>query len=343
MTLLSILVPTYNRACYLHRLLEQLENQLQSIPSGLIEVIISDNSSFDNTPTILNEYSERNNDWIFLRNLSNLGAEANLIALIKRATGTYLWFIGDDDMPRSGLLPLILDLLQQNLPKLVYLPSIWAPDLSEIDLSPLAALKYSFSSNLSVARKIHIQTTFISSWIFSGDKLFSGLATMESIETGIGSYLPQLGWILPLLVASSSRIIILDDPCILATSGNTGGYSILKVFLANYPRLVHLYTRDNLLIRQALIGPSLKSFMPSLVLEVRQGKTYHQPGDISGVFKSSLRFLWYQPAYWLLCVPALFLPVSILEYLGFLAKTIKIAIKKLMAIYKAMLLHLLHR
>ena len=141
--------------------------------------------------------------------------------------------------------------------------------------------------------------------------------------------MPQLGWILPLLVAPSSCIIVLENPCILATSGNTGGYSILKVFLANYPRLVHLYTRGNQAIRQALIGPSLKSFMPSLVLEVRQGKTYHQPGDISGVFKTSLPYLWYQPLYWFLCVPALFLPVRMLEMLSFLVKTIKIYIKRL--------------
>ena len=329
MILLSILIPTYNRSSFLDRLLQQLENQQKLVSAGLIQVVVSDNSSTDQTPLVVDKYRERNKDWIFLRNSLNLGAEANLIALIKRATGTYLWLIGDDDMPRSGLLSLILDLLQKNSPNLIYLPSIWAPNLSTIVLPPLGELQYDFTSGLSIARKIHIQTTFISSWIFNRDKLFSGLATMESIETGLGSYLPQLGWILPLLVAPSSRIIVLENPCILATSGNTGGYSILKVFLANYPRLVYLYTRGNQAIRQALIGPSLKSFMPSLVLEVRQGKTYHQPGDISGVFKTSLPYLWYQPLYWFLCVPALFLPVRMLEMLSFLVKTIKIYIKRL--------------
>lgn len=329
MIFLSILIPTYNRSSFLDRLLQQLENQQKLVSAGLIQVIVGDNSSTDQTPLVVDEYRERNKEWIFIRNSSNLGPDANFVALIKRATGTYLWLIGDDDIPRSGLLPLILDLLQQNLPDLVYLPSLWAPDLSEIDLSPLAALQYSFSSNLSIARKIHIQTTFISSWIFNRDKLFSGFATMDSIETGMGSYLPQLGWILPLLAAPTSHILVLDDPCILATSGNTGGYSILKVFMASYPRLVHFYTRGNQAIRQALIGPCLKSFMPSLILEVRQGKTYHQPGDISGVFKSSLQYLWYQPLYWFLCVPALFLPVRILERLRLLARAIKIIIKRL--------------
>ena len=149
------------------RLLQQLENQQKLISAGLIQVIVSDNSSTDQTPLVVDEYRERNKEWIFLHNSSNLGAEANLIALIKRATGTHLWLVGDDDMPRSGLLPLILDLLQQNSPSLIYLPSIWAPDLSTIDLPPLGALQYNFSSSLSIARKIHIQTTFISSWIFA--------------------------------------------------------------------------------------------------------------------------------------------------------------------------------
>ena len=323
MTLLSILVPTYNRAAYLERLLVRLEEQLQLVSTHLVQVIISDNSSTDDTTSVVHRFSERNKNWIFLSNSSNKGADFNLLSLIRFSSGTYRWIIGDDDLPRHGLLPLLIDLIRLNSASLIYLPSLWAPNLSEIEVPPVTKLKYHNSSNLLAARSIHVQITFLSSWVFNADRLFSGLSNLETLEKGIGSYLIQLGWILPLMIDSSSSILVLADPCIMATSGNTGGYSILKVFLANYPRLVHLYTRGNLIIRQALIGPSLKSFMPSLVLEVRQGKTYHQPGDISGVFKSSLRFLWYQPAYWLLCVPALFLPVSILECLGFLAKTIK--------------------
>lgn len=329
MTLLSILVPTYNRAGYLERLLERLEEQLQFVSTNLVQVIISDNSSADDTPSVVHRFSERNSNWIFLSHSSNMGADFNLLSLIRFSTGTYRWIIGDDDLPRHGLVPLLINLLQLDSPSLIYLPSLWAPNLSEVKIPPVIKLNYQNCSSLLVARSIHVQTTFLSSWIFNADKLFSGLANTETIEKEIGSCLVQLGWILPLLIDSSPSILVLDDPCILATSGNTGGYSILKVFLANYPRLVHLYTRGNQAIRQALIGPSLKSFMPSLVLEVRQGKTYHQPGDISGVFKTSLPYLWDQPLYWFLCVPALFLPVRMLEMLSLWVKTIKNYIKKL--------------
>ena len=47
--LLTIGIPTYNRAKFLRRLLEQLRTELAGL-DGQVEVLVSDNASTDDTP-----------------------------------------------------------------------------------------------------------------------------------------------------------------------------------------------------------------------------------------------------------------------------------------------------
>ena len=314
--LLSILVPTYNRAILLERLIHELEQQLSDQHcSGLVEVLIADNASDDTTSQILNYYSNRNRSWTVIRHATNIGPEANMLSLIVASTGSYRWVIGDDDLPWPGLLAHIIELLRSNSPSLVYLPSEWAPDISTINPVPIQNLHVEQCSSLKCARDLNIWVTFISSWIFSADQLFSGLATVQTISSGMGTYFLPLGWILPFFVYPKSRILVVDRPCILATSGNTGGYAILQAFMVNYPRLVHSYTCGFLRVRHALIGKSLRSYMPSLIMSVRLGNSFYNAGDSKGVLTQSIKFLWRYPDFWLFSIPALLCPVKLVQTL----------------------------
>ena len=313
--LLSILVPTFNRACFLEGLLLELESQLcGQYPSLDAEVLIGNNASTDNTARVLQEFSERNPGWQIIKHGANLGPDANIMALITESRGSYRWIIGDDDRPFPGVIAHILKVLRSDSPSLIYLPSLWHPDISSIQPDPINNLRYRLSSNLNCARELHIWTTFLSSWIFSADQLLAGLSNIQLISSGQGTFFIQLGWILPLLTCPQSRILIVENTAILATSGNTGGYAILRSFLVGYPRLVCRYTRGFFRIRFALIGMALRSYLPSLIAAVRVGKTYSNAGDTAGIFANSIKLLWYYPSYWLLCLPALFLPAGLIKY-----------------------------
>ena len=313
-TVLSILIPTSNRVSFLERLLLELESQLSSAPADRdVEVIVGDNASVDSTQMVLKAFSARNLDWTTIRHASNLGADANILSLLSRARGKHIWIIGDDDLPCHGLIQHLLRLLRIRSPSLLYLPSLWSSNVSDIHMDPIDSLRYRQVSNLSCARELHIWTTFLSSWIFNADQLFDGLSSIPLISSGRGSFFIQLGWILPLLVLPQSTIYIAKDPGILATSGNTGGYAILRTFIVNYPSLVCKYTGSSTGIRLALIGKALRAFIPSLIVSVRLGKTYPNAGDTAGIFSNSLRYLWYFPSFWLLCLPALLLPVELIR------------------------------
>lgn len=59
---ISVIIPTYNRANYLNKLLERLSDQ--SIDKNTYEVIVVDNNSIDNTKKIVNKYMKSNKIFI---------------------------------------------------------------------------------------------------------------------------------------------------------------------------------------------------------------------------------------------------------------------------------------
>ena len=330
MKLLSILVPTFNRDNYLDRLLSELSRQIkESDTSEIVEVLISDNASSDNTKSIIDYHLSGNSNFSGVRHSSNIGAESNLISLLERASSKFFWFIGDDDLPVAGLIGHVTSQLIEISPSLLYLPSVWAPDISTIDLEQSKKLSFVPNSPLKTAQNLHIWTTFISSWIFNADQAFSSPSVLQQILSLKGSSLPQLGWILPLLVQSQSPILVASRPCILATSGNSGGYSILSTFLIHYPTIVNIYTTKAAHIRSSLVGHSLKSHLPSLIVYLRLGRSYRDAGDSEGVFFKSLRLLWFYPYYWVFCVPAFLVPLGIIRVLAFGFKKLKLFARNL--------------
>ena len=307
--LLSILIPTFNRSEFLERLLANLEAQLvDSACSQAVEVLISDNASDDNTEKVLNKYKKRNPSWLVKINATNIGPELNMLSLLENSCGKYRWVLGDDDLPVLNIVPRLLSLLSNDSPSLVYLPSEWAADISQINADPIGELNYNYSSPLECARELNIWITFISSWIFNSEALFSGLGSIESISKHVGSSFLPLGWLLPLFVHSKSSIIMIKNKSVLATSGNSGGYSVIHAFMVNYPEIIYNYTTYKPEIRHALLEKPLASYMPQLILAARFNLSSFKASNITKVFLQSVRLLWMYLPYWIFCVPALFMP-----------------------------------
>lgn len=104
--LLSICIPTYNRAVYLRDALQYAVPAINSM-NGLVELIVSDNCSNDGTLEILEDLPRH--PWIHcVRNKKNEGPVKNGLNCIELAKGEYIWFVGDDDViSPEGLKHLI--------------------------------------------------------------------------------------------------------------------------------------------------------------------------------------------------------------------------------------------
>lgn len=109
--LLSINVPTYNRARYLKILLDSIAEDVLQM-DGLVEINILDNASPDNTAEIVLSQSRRL-PVRYERHKENLGALQNIHFAHRAGTGRYLWIIGDDDYLLPGQLHRIVNTLKQ--------------------------------------------------------------------------------------------------------------------------------------------------------------------------------------------------------------------------------------
>lgn len=92
--LVTIGIPTYNRATGLRRTLEQVTDQTYSN----LEILISDNASPDpNVQDIIREFASRDRRIRpFLQNV-NLGATGNFRFVLKASNGEYFMWASDDD------------------------------------------------------------------------------------------------------------------------------------------------------------------------------------------------------------------------------------------------------
>ena len=117
--LISICIPTYNRAGYLGETLESVLPQL----APDLEVVVSDNGSTDGTEEMIRRYQSRNPAIRYFRNDSNEGFDRNILRCVERADGEYIWFFGSDDVLKEGVVEVVRRRILEapTRPVLVYL------------------------------------------------------------------------------------------------------------------------------------------------------------------------------------------------------------------------------
>ena len=103
--LLSICIPTRNRAMKLRRLLASIGEQYR--PE--VEVLVSDNASTDDTPGVIADFRAEF-PIIHQRFAVNKGQGYNVRSLVHfMATAPHAWIVGDDDVLATGAIARVLD------------------------------------------------------------------------------------------------------------------------------------------------------------------------------------------------------------------------------------------
>lgn len=109
--MLSICVPTYNRAMTLDRLLRCMHALPDGVGDG-IEICVSDNCSKDNTRQIAKKWASKL-PLKYGRNSDNLGYDRNVLASLSMANGDFAWLMSDDDLPMPGSLATMLEAVRK--------------------------------------------------------------------------------------------------------------------------------------------------------------------------------------------------------------------------------------
>ncbi|MEK7658914.1 MAG: glycosyltransferase family 2 protein [Patescibacteria group bacterium] len=111
--LLSIAIPTWNRASCLNKLLDNIMPQAKAL-AGEVEICVSNNASSDNTREIVRVFIEKYPDLIkYNENKENIGADKNILLLIEMSQGDFVWLFGDDDLMANGGLNEVVNFIKK--------------------------------------------------------------------------------------------------------------------------------------------------------------------------------------------------------------------------------------
>ena len=99
--LISITIPTYNRAPFLDACLEY---HIPLARMHNVKIFISDNASDDNTQDVVKRRCAEYSLISYTRNAINIGPDANFEQALKLADTKYVWLLGDTyKLPEKGL------------------------------------------------------------------------------------------------------------------------------------------------------------------------------------------------------------------------------------------------
>ena len=93
----SILIPTYNSACFIGELLDSIIIQ-EGISLNDIQVIVTDDASQDTTVKVVETYKDKIPHLVINKNKVNLGITKNCNTGLSLCTGKYCIAIGGDDV-----------------------------------------------------------------------------------------------------------------------------------------------------------------------------------------------------------------------------------------------------
>lgn len=124
--LLSICIPTYNRANFLRECLDSILISARGHEDE-IEIVISDNASTDETPSLVTEFQSRYSFIRYNRNPINV-IEKNFYIVSTLATSKYVWLFGDDDKMTPQAIPAVLEQLRAGYDLYVVNYSMWSRD-----------------------------------------------------------------------------------------------------------------------------------------------------------------------------------------------------------------------
>ena len=233
--ILTLCIPTYNRADALKGNIEIIAEQLKEINDGEVEFIVSDNCSTDNTIEVVNHFIDAGIPIIFNKNELNLGSTGNFLKCINLATGKFILLLGDDDYLVSGALKYLLKCLNNKDYGLLHI-DVHSPveyPLTEID------------DINDYLKRINRQFTWMSGNIFRKDIV----EKVGDPSRYMNSFLLQMPFFLKSALEYSKnaitgeRIIEIDAGQKYKVLNGGERYGFIKVFANNFLEIMSEYLK----------------------------------------------------------------------------------------------------
>jgi acetyltransferase-like isoleucine patch superfamily enzyme len=226
--LLSICIPTYNRAEYLHLTLESILDQAEFHNTNNIEVVIGDNASNDNTQTVAESFIKRAPEKIrYHRHPSNIGAEANCEFVLAASHGTFLKLHNDTLPFRNGALAELLKIIKATIDEK---PIIFFTNGARNTGNPIGVCNTLDEFIKSVS--------FIATWIGAFGIWRDHFQALPDFLRNAHLQLVPADTLYRLITQGRRAVVLYNNYFTSYIVPKKGGYNIAKVFGGNYLTLL---------------------------------------------------------------------------------------------------------
>lgn len=275
--LLSICIPTYNRC----QVLDDTLNKLFSNPDfdeNIIEVIVSDNCSTDNTSEVVAKYSLVH----YYRNEENI-RDRNFSKVLGYATGSYIRLFNDTISFKDGALKIMLERIEKHLE-------------DNCNLFFYGDMFLNKNSNKEVnSKKMFLKTvSFLTTWIANFGVWRKDFVNIIDKDRYVELQFSQVNWIYRILDNKKRTIIYFDDLFDVTVPNKKGGYNVFDTFVNKYLYIIKKeqfplldYEVEKYRLCKYFVYPWL------ITLFVRDIDSFSF--DTKGVFKIIFKKYWYEP------------------------------------------------
>lgn len=230
--LLSICIPTWNRAEYLEKSLNSLVNQDEF---AQVEVVISDNASTDGTQSLCEKFCSQYPNIIYHRNEENIH-DRNFPTVLMEARGTFRKLFNDTAVFEPDSIAYMLGLVREYeaaRPLLFFLNTQRVP----VRITPVTEC----ASFPQFCRTLGHRLTWLSSFGFWEEECQGLEAEFPQCET----HLWQTGKALRIMAQKKSAVILQRKILSIQTVAHKDfSYGLYTVFYKNFPALLAPYVQS---------------------------------------------------------------------------------------------------
>ena len=230
---LSICIPTYNRADVLKHCLDAIVNHKIS-KTGNLEIVVCDNASTDDTQTLMQIYQEKFAFVKYYRNEENIGVIHNTIKVLDCATGEYRKLLNDYSVFTQDGLQYLYEEVVANIeerPVLLF--------DSGKEETPAEVVCISIDD---IVLCVGYRLTWMGVYGY-WEEDWKNLAEREKLH---GKTFITIDWLLQGFERKKLALVYQYNHTVNGVCNRTQrGYNFFKVFIQDYLDLWSIYTEDN--------------------------------------------------------------------------------------------------
>ena len=228
--IVSICIPTFNRANYLKKTLQSIVCQDKFIYSDEVEIVISDNCSYDNTFDIAQDFIKKYGDKIkYFKTEKNSGFN-NFEIVLSKGSGLYLKLNNDTLTHKKQSLEFIVGTIKKYSKSK---PSLFFRNIKKDNLYEECLTADKFISEVS----------YFNTWIGAFGIWKDDLLSRNDWFRCNSSSIPQTDILFRQIYLKKSIIVIYDELFYSLNVENKGGYNIAEVFGYNYLNILKKFVK----------------------------------------------------------------------------------------------------